>query len=289
MAHSLIRSLGLMSIAACGGGGSPTVSESNVPAPTEGSEAEPRADDSTPASANEFQIHDSGTVARDAHGVRPSQIRPTTTEAAVKLFVIDSEAGPIDGIVITLTDPDGDTRYTDPTDAAGYAEVLLPVGRTYEMVYLSLGRKDVGARVTVQNQPNLSLRLTLRYTNWVRPVAAPESAGPPRFVLSGVEFGTGTAALSEASHEKLNTVVEYMRARASARVEVSGHTDNVGNPRRNRELAEARAEAVRGYLISQGVDGSRIQAVGYGDSRPIAPNDTAEGRQRNRRIEAMEL
>ena len=75
----------------------------------------------------------------------------------------------------------------------------------------------------------------------------------------------------------------------TVRIRVSGHTDNVGNPRRNQALSEARARAVREYLVSHGIDGSRVEAVGFGDQRPVASNDTEEGRQENRRIEAIEL
>ena len=58
---------------------------------------------------------------------------------------------------------------------------------------------------------------------------------------------------------------------------------------RNQTLSESRAQAFRGYLVSHGIDGSRIEAEGFGDQRPVASNDTDEGRQRNRRIEAFEL
>jgi len=88
---------------------------------------------------------------------------------------------------------------------------------------------------------------------------------------------------------RLDRVVEYMTHKPSARIRIAGHTDNVGNARANQRLSKKRAEAVRDYLVSQGIDGGRIEAVGYGDERPIAPNDTEEGRQKNRRIEAIEL
>jgi OOP family OmpA-OmpF porin len=70
---------------------------------------------------------------------------------------------------------------------------------------------------------------------------------------------------------------------------VSGHTDNRGDPDRNQTLSEQRAQAVREYLVNHGIDGNRIEAVGYGDQRPVALNDTEEGRRQNRRIEAIEL
>lgn len=80
-----------------------------------------------------------------------------------------------------------------------------------------------------------------------------------------------------------------MTYKKSARIEISGRTDNVGNPKSNKVLSEKRAQACRDNLISKGIDGSRVEAVGYGDEQSIASNDTEEGRQKNRRIEAIEL
>jgi OmpA-OmpF porin, OOP family len=80
-----------------------------------------------------------------------------------------------------------------------------------------------------------------------------------------------------------------MTHKKSARIEVSGHTDNVGKKKDNKRLSQKRADAVRAYLVSKGIDASRIDTIGYGDERPIAPNDTDQGRQKNRRIEATEL
>ena len=88
---------------------------------------------------------------------------------------------------------------------------------------------------------------------------------------------------------RLDSVVEFMAHKRSARVEISGHTDNVGNAKANKALSQRRAQACRDYLVSKGIEPGRITAVGFGDERPIAPNDTEEGRQKNRRIEAMEL
>jgi OmpA-OmpF porin, OOP family len=75
----------------------------------------------------------------------------------------------------------------------------------------------------------------------------------------------------------------------NARVEISGHTDNVGKAKANKTLSEERAQACRNYIVSKGIEKNRLDAVGFGDERPIAPNNTDEGRQKNRRIEAKEL
>jgi outer membrane protein OmpA-like peptidoglycan-associated protein len=242
------------------------------------------------AQPSEFVIRDS-EGAKDAHGSSPSKIKATATEAALKFVVVDKDKGPIAGIVISLTSPDGKKYYTDETDAQGYAEVLVPVAQKYDLVYLSLGRREIAATVNVTEQPNQTLRLTLRYKRYTP--AADASAGAtqtgPGIVLKGVNFDTGKASLRADSFAQFDSIVEYMTHKNSARVEISGHTDNVGNPKANKTLSMKRAQACRDYLISKGIDDRRIEAVGHGSERPIAANDDEQGRQQNRRIEAREL
>ena len=249
--------------------------------------------DRDPSDAGEFQVKDTDK------STRPSQatLKATDAEAAVRFFVIDKDKGPIQGIVISLTSPEGEKYYTEETDESGFAEVLVPIGKTYDLVYLSLGRRSVAAKVKVKNEPRLNLKLTMRYKRHEYASGAIADAdaeterelSAPRFVLENVNFASGKATLTEDSFTRLDTVVEYMTYKKSARIEISGHTDNVGKKKSNKRLSQKRAEAVRDYLVSRGIDTSRIDAVGYGDEMPLAPNDTAEGRQKNRRIEATEL
>jgi outer membrane protein OmpA-like peptidoglycan-associated protein len=228
-----------------------------------------------------FVLHTSNSV-KDAQGVAPSAIKATATQAALKFVVVDKEKGPISGIVISLADATGNKFYTAETDAKGYAEVLVPIAQKYDLVYLSLGREDVAAAVTVTDEPHQNIRLTLRYKRF-------NMEAVPRFVLDGVTFDTGKATIKQESYFRLDKVAEYMVHKATARIQISGHTDNVGNPETNKTLSLKRAEACRAYLISAGIDGSRIEALGYGDERPIATNDHEAGRQQNRRIEAIQL
>lgn len=232
------------------------------------------------ADNSEFVLKDAEGSARNAHGATASKIKATKTEAALKFVVVDKDKGPIPGIVISLTSPDGAKFVTAETDVTGYTEILVPVGKKYDLVYLSLGRQDIAAQVPVPDEPNQNIKLTLRYKRL---------SEPPRLVLEGVNFDTGKATLRPESHAQLDRVVEYLTYKKSARVEISGHTDNVGNAKKNKTLSEDRAQACREYLIARGIDGDRIVARGYGDERPIASNDTEAGRQLNRRIEATEL
>ncbi len=263
--------------------------------PRESNETETEAEAEAPppevdsGTVGEFRTVDTHT-AKDTHGVERSNILPTKTEAALKFVVVDKEKGPIQGIVISLTGPGGDKYYTEETDAVGYADVLVPVGKQYHIVFLSLGRQKIAATVTLEDEPRLTQKMTLRYRRIDLPPSSPaESAPAPRFTLEGVNFDTGKASIRPESSARLDSVVEYMTHKKNSRIEISGHTDNVGNARANQSLSEKRARACRDYLISKGIAGIRVKAVGYGDARPVAPNDTDEGRAANRRIEATEL
>jgi len=105
------------------------------------------------------------------------------------------------------------------------------------------------------------------------------------FVLKGVNFLTGSNVLAEESKNTLNEVAESFARNSGINVEVAGYTDNRGNVGFNQRLSQKRAESVKAYLVSQGVDESRMIAKGYGIDSPIADNDNSQGRAINRRVE----
>jgi outer membrane protein OmpA-like peptidoglycan-associated protein len=104
--------------------------------------------------------------------------------------------------------------------------------------------------------------------------------------LSGsVLFKSGDSTLLEVAKERLKSVAEALGAYGSASITVSGHTDSRGSDDANLKLSQSRADAVRNYLISQGLVEVNIVAVGKGESSPVASNDTPEGQSSNRRVE----
>jgi outer membrane protein OmpA-like peptidoglycan-associated protein/uncharacterized protein YidB (DUF937 family) len=104
--------------------------------------------------------------------------------------------------------------------------------------------------------------------------------------LSVINFATGSAAIPAESYDLLNRAATALKSAPSGTpIEIGGHTDNTGKAAANLQMSQQRAEAVRAYLIQQGVDAGTLTARGYGDTRPVASNDTDEGRFRNRRIE----
>lgn len=100
-----------------------------------------------------------------------------------------------------------------------------------------------------------------------------------------INFERAKADLSRDSLPTLNKLAQIARDCPQVRIEIEGHTDAEGTPERNQRLADRRARAVADYLIRAGVDAGKLAAVGYGETRPVAPNDTPENRARNRRIE----
>lgn len=102
--------------------------------------------------------------------------------------------------------------------------------------------------------------------------------------LDNILFETGKAELLPGSHIELARLAGLLKDNPTMEIRISGHTDNKGNPEKNMKLSEDRAKAVHDHLISKGVK-NRIEYKGYGSTKPIAPNDTEEGRKQNRRVE----
>jgi outer membrane protein OmpA-like peptidoglycan-associated protein len=106
-----------------------------------------------------------------------------------------------------------------------------------------------------------------------------------RFVLRNVYFDYDKATLRPESKTELDRLVSLLKALPDLKIEISGHTDNIGSPTYNKKLSESRAMAVVQYLVSAGIDSKRLTYIGYGFEQPIATNETDAGRQLNRRTE----
>ncbi len=113
--------------------------------------------------------------------------------------------------------------------------------------------------------------------------------GKKSLVLEGVNFEYNSAKLTPASTAILDKVAASLVDWSDVKVEVDGHTDGRGADAYNMKLSQARAEAVRDYLISKGVAASRLTAKGFGKTRPIADNKTDAGRAKNRRVELNQI
>jgi len=104
-------------------------------------------------------------------------------------------------------------------------------------------------------------------------------------VLQQIRFESNSAELLPGSFMELGIVVEELKKKTHLKVEIEGHTDNTGDDEDNLVLSKKRADAVRAYLIGQGIDSVRLSAKGYGASQPVSSNDSEDGRRINRRVE----
>lgn len=105
--------------------------------------------------------------------------------------------------------------------------------------------------------------------------------------LGDVLFATGSAEIQEGASSKLNRLVDFLNQYPERNAHIEGHTDNVGGADYNLRLSQHRADAVRHYLMQQGVASQRLSTSGLGMDRPVANNDTPTGRQQNRRVEII--
>ncbi|MCL2284413.1 MAG: OmpA family protein [Fibromonadales bacterium] len=106
--------------------------------------------------------------------------------------------------------------------------------------------------------------------------------------MSDILFETGKANLKEELKLNLAEIAAILKSLLSeSKIEIEGHTDNVGSAATNQKLSEQRANAVMQYLVERGVEQKQLKAVGYGLTKPIADNKTKEGKAKNRRVELI--
>jgi outer membrane protein OmpA-like peptidoglycan-associated protein len=110
---------------------------------------------------------------------------------------------------------------------------------------------------------------------------------PRAFAPSPLNFAFASTTPTEESMGTLDEVAAALEEHPSATIRVESHTDSIGTPESNLNLSQARADSIRSALVDRGVDGSRIETAGMGQEMPIASNDTAEGRAKNRRSEIV--
>jgi outer membrane protein OmpA-like peptidoglycan-associated protein len=106
-----------------------------------------------------------------------------------------------------------------------------------------------------------------------------------KVILKNIFFDTNKFDIKPESKSELQKLIDFLLFNPTLRIEISGHTDNVGNDALNQTLSENRAKAVYDYLIAHKMDAARLVFKGYGKTQPIAPNDTDEDRSKNRRTE----
>ncbi len=117
------------------------------------------------------------------------------------------------------------------------------------------------------------------------PLESVSAGSSAKETLNNLFFESGRYDLADKSRTELDRLSAFLQANPTVKVEIAGHTDDTGDVAANLTLSQKRAQAVVAYLTKAGIETSRIRAVGYGKTRPVAPNTTDENRRLNRRIE----
>ncbi|MFN4146927.1 MAG: OmpA family protein [Runella sp.] len=167
---------------------------------------------------------------------------------------------------------------TDVDNLTGAFVLYLPYGKRY-----GISAKGEGF-ISASTNIDLTKSTTPPKTSVSELAITTINAGNA-IVLNNIFFETGKAALLPESFLELNRIADFLKANPSIATEIAGHTDNVGTDAANQILSQDRANAVRYYLQSRGIQASRLVGKGYGKTQPIAPNTTEAGRQQNRRVE----
>jgi outer membrane protein OmpA-like peptidoglycan-associated protein len=176
---------------------------------------------------------------------------------------VPSQAISVDGRDVFLTGPAQSAQVSDDT---------VKLAESVE------GVRVVKAQIT-DSQPDAS-------TVTAPAAATVESQGKLDTLLQNdvVEFNPASAELTEHGRQVLDQVAPVLLASPALNCEIQGHTDSQGNPDANKDLSYRRAIATKNYLVNKGITPERLTTEGFGDTKPIASNDTAEGRRKNRRI-----
>ncbi len=209
------------------------------------------------------------------------KLTPTKDKALLRLLVETSTGKPSAGTIVSVRDESGETLFLKVSDKDGLLGLLVPKGKTYTIKFISFSakKKELIQKIAVPDKANFKFTVKLIYN----PIYV------SNFTLEGVFFDTGKATLKPSSYPNLRDLVDFMKAKDTTVIELSGHTDNVGDDEENRKLSEARAKSVKKYLVKKGIPEKRIVAIGYGESKPVDTNATPAGRRKNRRTEVKIL
>jgi OmpA-OmpF porin, OOP family len=140
-------------------------------------------------------------------------------------------------------------------------------------------------RAPVAETPHAPAPVENVSTNLPQYLAGGSQDVPKTFVFDNLNFETDSTQFTPGSTQTVNNVAALLKQHPNAQIQLAGHTDNTGNPQHNQQLSLDRANAVKAMLVNSGISADRVSTVGYGQDRPIATNDSEEGRERNRRTE----
>lgn len=200
--------------------------------------------------------------------------------AKLVITLTDYDKSPLSDKTLVVVNNETEDEYKGKTNEDGKVTIQVPKGNNYKVIYRAVnGPVEFKSFKIPDREGQLTLQFTARYEETENQV----------YTLKNVYFDTDKATLRESSNDALNDLLSALQTNPAMEIEIAGHTDSKGDADYNRKLSQRRAESVKQYLVKRGIDEDRLKAKGYGESEPIATNETEQGRQKNRRTEVRIL
>lgn len=207
--------------------------------------------------------------------VKIKTIRLTVVKGVVKDAMTNN---PIKAQIEVVDNDKDEVVFSSTSNSkTGKFLVSLPSGKNYGLA--------VKADNYLFHSENFNIPPATAYQEITKEILLNNVKKDVKIVLKNVFFDPGKAILRPTSYPELNRLAKLMHDVPTLKIEISGHTDNTGSATLNKKLSKGRAKAVVEYLLAQDISTDRLTYVGYGESQPIADNNTKEGRQQNRRVE----
>ncbi|GAB3506061.1 OmpA family protein [Emticicia fontis] len=230
----------------------------------------------TSGKSEEQKSLDNGGTPIDANSLAPTPV------VIVSGRVIDSKTGkPLqDAKIIYKVLPNGDEGEAYVNPLTNEYKIVLPYGAKYSY------RAEATGSIGIEKFIDLTQVNEFKEIKNDNITVAPIEVGV-ELPLNNIFFEYAKATLRPDSYPELDRIVDTMKENPNLAIEIQGHTDNVGSNESNLKLSEDRAEAVRKYIVSKKIQAARVTSVGLGETKPIATNDTEEGRAQNRRVQLV--
>ncbi|TGL50707.1 hypothetical protein EHQ61_09885 [Leptospira wolffii] len=208
----------------------------------------------------------------------PKDFRPNPV-VVLNGKVLDEEGNPLGADIHYESLTRLEKRGSAKSDAkTGSFSLILPYGEKYGFYAQTEGHLSVSKNVDLTESKNVDGKIEVEFR-------LPTLAVGRQILLNNLFFETKKFDISQDSEPELDRLAQFLKSKPKLKILVEGHTDNVGKKKDNLELSENRAKAVAEYLKTKhGIGEDRVRTVGFGDSQPVAPNETAADRQKNRRV-----
>ena len=210
-----------------------------------------------------------------------TELVPSDEEGLASFTIVDPKGVPEEGAVVIAEAVDKKFVKKATADINGKCGILIPEGAPFKLIVQKYGEDFEFGVQNISMKPGpqtssyrLSIELVTTYKR--------------TYVLQHLLFPTNEYAiksLSKTSVAVIDRLLDSLNANPKMKIEIAGHTDNSGDDQANMLLSQNRAEAIKSYLIQKGIKTDRLYAKGYGETEPVASNDTSEGRAFNRRTE----